>query len=252
MCSVSWVRRRDALIVVMNRDERRDRAPARPPRRWRGADGGFTAPVDGDAGGTWIAARDSGVVLALLNHQAPDDSGVAGTAGAGRRISRGVLVTTLAAEAAPPDAARLRAAGLASYAPFRLFVTGPRVPPRVFTWNGATLTTRRLDPRLGFLTSSSWNPRAVIPARHARFRAFRARAPAADARRPARVPRAGRRSARHAMGHLHVTRRRPHGQRDRRRGDDGRRGDALSSTLNALPTPSFHPPQAARALRVSA
>ena len=70
MCSLSWVRRRDALIVVMNRDERRDRAPARPPRRWRGADGGFTAPVDGDAGGTWIAAKDSGVVLALLNHQA--------------------------------------------------------------------------------------------------------------------------------------------------------------------------------------
>jgi hypothetical protein len=42
----------------------------------------------------------------------------------------------------------------------------------VFTWNGATLSTRRLDPGLGFLTSSSWNPRAVIPARHARFRAF--------------------------------------------------------------------------------
>jgi hypothetical protein len=172
MCSLSWTRRRNALIVVMNRDERRDRAPARPPRRWRGADGGFTAPVDGDAGGTWIAARDSGVVLALLNHQAPDDSGVAGAAGAGRLISRGVLVTTLAAEAAPPDAARLRAAGLASYAPFRLFVAGPRVPPCVFTWNGATLSTRRLDPRLGFLTSSSWNARAVVPARHARFRAF--------------------------------------------------------------------------------
>jgi hypothetical protein len=172
MCSLSWTRRRNALIVVMNRDERRDRAPARPPRRWRGADGGVTAPVDGDAGGTWIAARDSGVVLALLNHQAPDDSGVAGAAGAGRLISRGVLVTTLAAEAAPPDAARLRAAGLASYAPFRLFVAGPRVPPCVFTWNGATLSTRRLDPRLGFLTSSSWNARAVVPARHARFRAF--------------------------------------------------------------------------------
>ena len=169
MCSLSWVRRRDTLIVVMNRDERRDRAPARPPRRWRGAAGGFTAPVDGDAGGTWIAAKDSGVVLALLNHQAPDDSGVVG---AGRRISRGLLVTALAGEAAPPDAVRLRAAGLRSFAPFRLFVAGPSVPPRVFTWDGAVLRARRLDPRFGFLTSSSWNPRAVIPARHARFRAF--------------------------------------------------------------------------------
>ena len=74
MCSVSWARRAESLLVVMNRDERRDRAPARPPRRWRGNGEAFTAPVDGDAGGTWIAATDSGVVLALLNHYRPDDS----------------------------------------------------------------------------------------------------------------------------------------------------------------------------------
>lgn len=130
------------------------------------------APVDGDAGGTWIAVRDSGVVLALLNHYPRDSSGVSGVVGAGPRISRGLLVATLAAEAGVPDAARLRAAGLASYAPFRLFVTGPRVRPRAFTWNGATLSARRLDPDLGFLTSSSWNARAVVSARHARFRGF--------------------------------------------------------------------------------
>ena len=170
MCSVSWLRRRGSLIVVMNRDERRDRAPAQPPRRWRGVGGGFTAPVDGDAGGTWIAARDSGVVVALLNHQ-----GSSGTAplAAVPRVSRGRLVTTLAGGRGVPDAARLRVQGLASFAPFRLFVVGPRLAPRVFTWSGAALSSRRLDPRVGFLTSSSWNPRAVIAARQARFRAFR-------------------------------------------------------------------------------
>jgi uncharacterized protein with NRDE domain len=168
MCSVTWVRRRGSLAVVMNRDERRDRAPARPPRRWRGADGGFTAPVDGDAGGTWIAVRDSGVVLALLNHHASTPPAAAST-----RVSRGLLVTALAGEAAIPDAARLRAEGLAAFAPFRLFVIGPALTPRVFTWNGVALTSRRLDPRVGFLTSSSWNAPAVIAARHARFRAFR-------------------------------------------------------------------------------
>jgi hypothetical protein len=177
MCSLSWVRGPGALIVVMNRDERRDRAPAQPPRRWRGKDGGFTAPVDGEGGGTWIAVKDSGVVLALLNHQAGEATGAVAAAGAERRISRGLLVTRLAAAAGIPDAARLRAAGLASYAPFRLFVTGPHVPPRVFTWDGAALRARRLDPRLGFLTSSSWKPSAVIPARHARFRAFARRHP---------------------------------------------------------------------------
>jgi hypothetical protein len=168
MCSLSWSRGGGALVVVMNRDERRERAPARPPRRWRGADGGFTAAVDGDAGGTWIAARDSGVVLALLNHQPGR-----GARSPAAPVSRGRLLTALAAEGGLPDAARLRGAGLTSFAPFRLFVAAPAASPRVYTWNGVALTSRRLDPRLGFLTSSSWNPRAVIPARQAQFRAFR-------------------------------------------------------------------------------
>jgi hypothetical protein len=167
MCSLSWSRSRGRLIVVMNRDERRDRAPARPPRRWPG---GFTAPIDPDGGGTWIAARDSGVVLALLNHQ--PGRGVR-LPPVSRRVSRGRVVATLAAESGLPTTARLRAAGLSAVAPFRLFVTGPSAPPRVFTWNGAVLTIRRLDPELGLLTSSSWNPRRVIPARQAGFRAFR-------------------------------------------------------------------------------
>ena len=175
MCSVSWVRRRDSLLVVMNRDERRDRAPARPPRRWRGGIEAFTAPVDGDAGGTWIAARDSGVVVALLNHQLGSTGRPIAPS---RRVSRGLLVTTLAAEHGVPDSRRLRAAGLTAYAPFRLFVIGPALPPRVFTWDGARLSARRLDARLGFLTSSSWNAGAVVPARHARFRAFRQAHPA--------------------------------------------------------------------------
>jgi hypothetical protein len=53
-----------------------------------------------------------------------------------------------------------------------LFVIGPAVPPRVFTWTGTGLRARRLPPDVGFLTSSSWNASRVIPARHARFRAF--------------------------------------------------------------------------------
>jgi len=128
-------------------------APRSPPAAWC----------------TWIAARDSGVVLALLNHQPARGA----PAPAASLISRGRLIAALAGEAGVPDGARLRDAGLASFAPFRLFVAAPAVPPRVFTWNGVALTSRRLDPRAGFLTSSSWNPRAVLPARHARFRAFR-------------------------------------------------------------------------------
>jgi hypothetical protein len=148
----------------MNRDERHDRAGARPPRRWPA---GFVAPVDGGAGGTWIAARPDGVVLALLNHH------VDAAPGAGRpRVSRGRLVATLAAHREVPGAAALRACGLASFAPFRLLIVGRRGTPRVFTWNGRRLTSRALPAGAGFLTSSSWNSRRVIAARQARFRRF--------------------------------------------------------------------------------
>jgi hypothetical protein len=108
--------------------------------------------------------------VALLNHQA---TGATAPPAGVPRISRGTLVTALAGGHGIPDARRLRAQGLASFAPFRLFVIGPRLAARVFTWTGVDLSSRRLDPRVGFLTSSSWNPRAVIPARQAQFRAFR-------------------------------------------------------------------------------
>ena len=202
----------------MNRDERRDRAPARPPRRWRGADGGFTAPVDGDAGGTWIAAKDSGVVLALLNHQAPDDSGVVGTPAPGRRISRGLLVDDAGgANAAPPDAARLRAAGLRSYAPFRLFVAGPsRAAARVhLERRHAHDAPARPAPRLPdqfVVEPARRDPGAARP-----LPRVRARAPAADACRPARVPRAGRaiRVARRGPSACRATMRAPSAHRGR-------------------------------------
>jgi hypothetical protein len=164
MCSVSWTRRAGRLVVAMNRDERHDRAPARPPRRWPG---GFLAPVDGAAGGTWIAARRDGVVLALLNHHAGGEP-----AQGEPRVSRGHLVTTLAALPGVPGTGALRACGLPSYAPFRLLVVGRRGGPVVFTWNGRRLTSRRPPSRVGFLTSSSWNSRRVIAARHASFRRF--------------------------------------------------------------------------------
>ena len=164
MCSVSWTRRSGRLVVVMNRDERHDRAPARRPRRWPA---GFLAPLDTGAGGTWIAARPDGVVVALLNHHHG-----AWPAPGRPHQSRGHLVAILAGEPGVPDARALRACGLTAYAPFRLLIVGRRGTPRVFTWNGRRLTWRDLPARVGFLTSSSWNSRRVIAARQARFRRF--------------------------------------------------------------------------------
>lgn len=68
MCTLTVIPLDDGYRVVHNRDELRSRAPALPPE-WRDAPpfGRAVWPVDPDAGGTWIAAREDGVVYAILN-----------------------------------------------------------------------------------------------------------------------------------------------------------------------------------------
>ena len=53
--------------VVCNRDERRSRAAALPPRIWRSAGISVWSPFDPESGGTWIAVTDRGLVFTVLN-----------------------------------------------------------------------------------------------------------------------------------------------------------------------------------------
>lgn len=66
MCTLSVITRSDGYLLAMNRDERIARGPGEPPQvHHRGA---TTAVYPGDgAGGTWIAANEHGITLALLN-----------------------------------------------------------------------------------------------------------------------------------------------------------------------------------------
>jgi hypothetical protein len=57
--------------------------------------------------------------------------------------------------------------------PFRLVVLGLDEVPKMFTWDGRRLVRRALDSGLAFVTSSSWNTRAVTAARQALFRKWR-------------------------------------------------------------------------------
>ena len=67
MCTVSIVPRDDGFRLVSNRDERRSRPPAVPPR-WRTVGGVTVAyPLDPQGGGTWLAASAHGLVVALIN-----------------------------------------------------------------------------------------------------------------------------------------------------------------------------------------
>jgi hypothetical protein len=66
MCTVSFIPRTEGFYLAMNRDERVDRVQALPPVEFRRAGLRCLYPYE-PAGGTWIAANEAGVCLALIN-----------------------------------------------------------------------------------------------------------------------------------------------------------------------------------------
>ena len=67
MCTVSFVRVNDAVIITSNRDEHIQRENAAAPRFHQLQNKKIIFPKDARAGGTWFAAADNGVVAVLLN-----------------------------------------------------------------------------------------------------------------------------------------------------------------------------------------
>lgn len=157
---MTWARRAGELAVCFNRDEQHSRAESMPPRVWPG---GFLAPLDADAGGTWLAVKTDGTVLALLNHYPLDFTKCTPAP------SRGALVAALAAHRGRPTPALLLRLGAERMNPFRL-VALSLTRTVVFTWNGRRLSRDGMLGDTGFITSSSWETQAVIAVRHEMFR----------------------------------------------------------------------------------
>lgn len=163
MCTVSWVFNDGGYDLLVNRDELRSRLHAEPPRRFaypEGERGGITllAPVDGDAGGTWVSVNDAGLAICLLNRY-PSREGVF--------ASRGLLVRELAVYTAVDEVvSRLQdkaREGLV-YRPFTLLVLTPDSAPAILLWDGELLARADL-PDVPVLTSSSRLPVEVGPVR---------------------------------------------------------------------------------------
>jgi uncharacterized protein with NRDE domain len=174
MCTVSWLHTADGYELFCNRDERKSRPVAWGPRvRYlRGVK--FIAPLDAQHGGSWLAVNQFGLTLCLLNLY----DAVAQT----NRdfISRGLLLTDLLdSPHVHLVAERLAHAPLASFHPFTLVVSQPRVTPQLYHWNGATL--QNTATALPMMTSSSWETANVIAQREALFRERLAGATAPDA-----------------------------------------------------------------------
>jgi uncharacterized protein with NRDE domain len=67
MCTVSFVRVNDSIIITSNRDEHVQREKAMPPAFHLLKGKKIIFPKDAKAGGTWFASANNGVVAVLLN-----------------------------------------------------------------------------------------------------------------------------------------------------------------------------------------
>lgn len=163
MCTVTWTESAAGLVVLCNRDELRTRARAKPPTTRCGDDGiRYISPIDGEAGGTWIAVSEQGLCLCLLNGDL-DRAGLARD----RAVSRGEIIGHLIAAPEVAGAeSRLDRLDLERYRPFQLLVamhdTGAaelerRSVARIAIWDGRTLTWRSPGdvPSSHLLSSSS-------------------------------------------------------------------------------------------------
>lgn len=130
------------VVLAVNRDERYDR-PSRPPARIEDAPE-ILAPIDLEAGGTWVGVNEHDVVAAIANRpEGPD----------GER-SRGWLVRT-ALRCRSAEAARDRvqeALASASYAGCYLLVAD-RSTASVLAWDGQ-VRTDRLAPGVHVLVNA--------------------------------------------------------------------------------------------------
>jgi hypothetical protein len=67
MCTVSFFKDKDQIIITSNRDENINRPPAIPPKLYQNKDVKLFYPKDPKAGGTWFVLNNNGNLFVLLN-----------------------------------------------------------------------------------------------------------------------------------------------------------------------------------------
>lgn len=103
MCTVTWTRTSGGYHLFMNRDELWTRGVAEGPALREGGAVRYLAPIDSDAGGTWIGVNAYGVTLCLLNHYPEAGEPMVRTTGGGSPATvRGAPADGAAATARAP------------------------------------------------------------------------------------------------------------------------------------------------------
>ncbi len=160
MCTVSWVQQPGGYQLFCNRDEKRTRRIAMPPRMLERGGVRYLAPIDSDSGGTWIAVNEYGMSAVVLN----------GHPGGLAPRSRGLLPAELIWQPSAVEAIlALKQIDLTRFAAFTVVVLEPGGEPVVADWNRQALRIDWAGKARMPLTSSSFDPDGVHRARGARL-----------------------------------------------------------------------------------
>lgn len=171
MCTVTFCRTGGRLLVVMNRDERWGRVQETPPQTIPG-DPSWSAPFDGEKGGTWIGVNDRGVVACLLNGYAPGDFELFRRDDVPSR--GGIIPSLLESEERDFEAWAREDLDAKRYPSFTLLIWTPAGDLRVEWRLDSGLSCTALDSSdWGMMTSSAWRTDDVLAWRGRRFEQWR-------------------------------------------------------------------------------
>ncbi len=136
MCTATWLRQSGGYHLFHNRDELRTRLPALPPRIHLRDGVQVLAPIDADAGGTWIGVNEFKLAACLLNRYDQIDP----RSNPSPYTSRGQLVMHVLGAAHIEQAiGYIEALSLAHFQPFTLVLLYPDMPVCLLEWNGRVL-----------------------------------------------------------------------------------------------------------------
>ena len=168
MCTVSWFHEEDGYQLFCNRDEKRTRSHAVPPRLLTRDGVYFIAPIDADFGGTWIGTNEFGISLCLMN--GANVTGVDGSVVQSPQTSRGLLLLEWIAASSTVDLwTRFGSTDLSSFAAFTLVVLEPCQPAGICEWNGTEKVILPYGEPYLPLTSSSFDSVGVRARRRAEY-----------------------------------------------------------------------------------
>ncbi len=156
MCTASWRSLENGYRLIFNRDERKERSRARPPEIQTLDQVTCLAPIDTQAGGTWLVVNELGLSVFVLNYYAAlKDFPLPN-----KTASRGELPLKLGQCKGLEEAIDfLKKMDLAAFRPFILGIVDGLGAARSFSWDGFSLLEREMATN--FITTSSFNTAAI-------------------------------------------------------------------------------------------